>query len=546
MKAYSRREFLRLAALGAATTAISACSVPATQVPSATEFVPAATASPPTPTPAPAVPTVATASARLNYAELGSFDNFNPWRATAVNSAMYNQVFSRLVYEDSDGNLQGDIAESWELSQDALKLTLKLHENVKWHDGQECNADNIVADYAYTQDASIAEDLSITKQVGLLEPISDVKAIDKYTVELTFKVPTAYFTEILDYWYIIRIDDKQDLNFMKKLPIGTGPFKIVEWKPKQYSSYSKYTEYHVQDLPYLDEWRFVRLDKAETLLPNLQSKEVDGATSLPYAALHVIGSDPDFQSIKSDSRVINMIVNTHLPPFDKKEVRQALSYSMNRQAMAQAETFGFATPTCTPWSYPESLAYREDLVMAYPFDLDKAANLLEQAGVTGLETTVHVTPAIPEKAAMLVWQADLAKIGVTLKVEEVEIARFLEIGQDPNLQGFGLQPWRNGRVLRDPAIFMSTQGNYRGGKDNWTGWVNDELENLVQVGASEVDTEKRRAAYQRINEILVEEQPMICMYTDPAVWVFNKDVQGATVDLIPYLMLAQATVSRSA
>ena len=67
MKAYSRREFLRLAALGAATTAISACSVPATQVPSATEFVPAATASPPTPTPAPAVPTVATASARLKW-----------------------------------------------------------------------------------------------------------------------------------------------------------------------------------------------------------------------------------------------------------------------------------------------------------------------------------------------------------------------------------------------------------------------------------------------------------------------------------------------
>ena len=170
--------------------------------------------------------------------------------------------------------------------------------------------------------------------------------------------------------------------------------------------------------------------------------------------------------------------------------------------------------------------------MAHPYDLDRARELLAEAGVSNLQMTINTTSRWPQMQLFaLIWQADLQQLGITLTVNEVELAQFYEIGQAADLLGNDLHPWVNARTTRDPAIFWSTQNNYRGGETNPYGFVNDEIEELVAQGAVEVDEERRREIYQRLNEIVVESCHVIQIATDPRVWAFDPSVQGVHFDL---------------
>jgi peptide/nickel transport system substrate-binding protein len=483
----------------------------------------------------------------LNYAEAGDFNNFNPWAVGAVNMGMYNQVFSRLLWKDGAGKENPDLAESWEMARDGLSFTLKLRQGVKWHDGKEFTAEDYVTQFNYTKDEVLLKDAAIKKHQGLLAPIKEVKATDKQTLQLTFATPVPYITDILDYWFAIRVDDKADPMFTKKPPVATGPFKMVEWVPNQYAKFTKFADYHEKGSPALDEFMFKRLDKAETLIPNLQSGAIDGIQLTNLSDVGPLREDKNYtvEINESAGSIFNIMVNVLKPPFDKKEVRQALSYSLNREVLAKSAFFGVSRPITSPFFSPSSLAYREDLVMAHKYDMDKAAKLLEAAGAKNLALTASVTPRWPQmKLFMLVWQADLAKIGVKLTVNEVEVAKFYEIGAAKDLLGNDLHPWLNARTTRDPAIFWSTQGNYRGNERNPYGYVNADLEKLVAEGAVEIDPAKRRTIYQKLNEMVVDQSNIIHVATDPRVWVFNKAVTDVRYDLNGNLMLSKTWLNK--
>ena len=465
----SRREFMKVVAFTSALGLVEAACAPVAP-PTVASTSPTNTAPPvpptstpvpvPTATPVPAGPKV---GGILNYAETGEFTSFNP--ITIAGDCNINQLFSRLVWKNRTGELEPDIAESWGLSEDGLSYTVKLRENVKWHDGKESTAQDWVNMLGYVRDEKWKAFKGFTKGAGLLAAVKEIKAVDTYTVEFVFNSPTPYFEDSLDYLYLTRMEDVDDTEFLKKLPVGTGPFKITEWVPNQYARYERFDEYYQEGFPYLDGWRITRLDKSETLVPNLESGAVHGAGRLPISAVNRLDQlkDKYWTFVLNGDSVNDVIVNTSLPPFDNKKVRQALAYSMDRVKMVEAGTFGLAVPICTPMWNPASLGYREDLVVAYPFDLDKAAALLKEAGVSELETDIHVTASYPQlKEFCLVWQQDLAKIGITLNVREVEVAVWSEIGVDRTLKGNGLHPWSNGRTTRDPAIFLGTQIAFRG------------------------------------------------------------------------------------
>src|SRR5436190_497959 len=236
----SKRRFLRLAVFGAAASALAACSpgVPAATTPAtpATAATPAAAAKPVATTQAAA----ATKGGTFTYAEAGDFNNFNPWNFSAVNFEMYDQVFSRLLWKDGSGKANPDLAESWQLAPDNLSISLKLRSNLKWHDGKAVTAQDFVDMFGYTKDATLATDPSVLKIKGIMGPVKDVSAPDPSTVQVSFSAPVPYITDILDYWFLIRIEDKTDPQFVKKMPVGTGPFKMAEWMPQQFARFTKF------------------------------------------------------------------------------------------------------------------------------------------------------------------------------------------------------------------------------------------------------------------------------------------------------------------
>ena len=229
--------------------------------------------------------------------------------------------------------------------------------------------------FGYTKDPALAADPSVMKIKGIMGPVKDVTAPIPSTVQVSFSAPVPYITDILDYWFLIRIDDKTDPQFVKKLPVGTGPFKMAEWVPQQYARFTKFADYWNKDQPSLDEFLFKRLSQAETLLPNLKSGALDGVLLTSFSDVAPLQADTNYTVDVNDNAgsIFNMMVNTTKPPLDKKEVRQALSYSLNRVDLVKTAFFGVAKPITTTFYSPASLGYREDLVMAHAFDLDQSA-----------------------------------------------------------------------------------------------------------------------------------------------------------------------------
>lgn len=484
----------------------------------------------------------------INYAEAGDFNDFNPWAGSATNVGIYNQVFSRLLWKDAQGKENPDIAESWQLSPDGLSFTVKMRQGVKWHDGKPCTADDFVTMFGYMKDPDLLKHVGVQKQQRLFNPIQDVQASGPQTLQFRFKNPVPYITDILDGWFAIRIEDKSDVQMLKKLPIGTGPFKMDQWVANQYVKTSKNASFYRTGQPSIDSFVFKRLDKAETLIPNLQSGTLDGIQITSLSDVDPLKADQRYivEVNESSGSIFNIIVNVTKPPFDKKEVRQALSYSLNRVGMAKSAFFGISRPLTSPFFSPSSLGYREDLVMAHPFDLAKASALLKGAGVSKLEMTANVTPRWPQmKLFCLIWQQDLAKIGIKLTINEVEIAKFYDIGAAKDLLGADVHPWLSALTTRDPAVFWSTQGSkYRGNEVNIFGYRNPELERLVAMGEIELDTEKRRQIYQQLNQIVIDESYMISVANDPRIWAFTKATNGVHYDLNGNLSLDTAWMNR--
>jgi ABC-type transport system substrate-binding protein len=120
---------------------------------------------------------------------------------------------------------------------------------------------------------------------------------------------------------------------------------------------------------------------------------------------------------------------------------------------------------------------------------------------------------------------------VNLKLNEVENAKFNEIGAAKDFQGNDLVGWLNGRTTRDPAIFWSTQGNYRANQQNPRGLVNEELEQLVAAGAVETDAEKRKTTYQQLNELAIDLSHIIPVATNPRVFAYRANIKDVKIDL---------------
>jgi len=575
----SKRQFLAVAALAMAGTALAACgqsvatgatgastgtsaAPPSTAAATSSSAAASSSAAPASSTAASAASSTSSAAASatssaaagsaahggiLNYAEAGDFNDFNPWGFGAVNFEMYDQVFSRLLWKDGAGKANPDIGLSWSTSADNLSFSVMLRKDIKWHDGKAVTAGDFVTMYGYLRDPAIGKYTGAQKMAGLFGPIKDVKAVDDSTLQFSFTNPVPYITDILDYFFLIRIGDTSDPKFLKTLPIGTGPFQMKQWTPNQYARFDRFAGYFQTGQPSLDEFMFKRLGQAETLVPNLRSGAVQDVLVTSLSDVGPLQADPTYTVVSNENSgsIFNVLVNAHKPPFDRKNVRRALSYSLNRAGMVKSAFFGVSRPITSPFYSPSSLAYKAELATADPFDLDKAKSMLAQAGVSNLQIEIHPTPAWPQmKLFCLIWQQDLAKIGVKLTVQEVENAEFYAIGGDANLKGFALHPWITGRTTRDPAIFYATQLNYRGNDKDIYGYKNDQLEQLIAQGAVETDADKRRQIYQQTNQILVDDAPMLQVATNPRVWAATSKLHDVDIDLNGNLFLARASLAK--
>ncbi len=381
-------------------------------------------------------------------------------------------------------------------------LTITLRQGVKFHNGREFVAQDVVDNIERAKDEEIGHYLA-----AYFGPtVESTEVIDPYTIKITYTKPYALKRDDLATLFIL---PKEAMADIATNPVGTGPFKFVSFTPGDRLELARFDDYFEDGLPHLDGVTIRVLPDAQARVANLQSGDVQLIEGLAESDVSRLMEDSAVQVAHTveGGTWHTVVLNTRRPPLDNKLVRQALNYSLDREKINQLAFFGLSPVTQSRYA-PDNFWYYEPAATMYSFDLDQAKALLEEAGFgDGFTTTISVSEAgrPGSKALAQVWSQDLATIGVTLEILEKEQNAFYD---DYFADDYDIQAYLLGDGLFDPATGINDSSPLRV-EDNRAGIETqpfyDEYKRLVEEGVSTIGNEARKPIYDRIQEIWAEE-----------------------------------------
>ncbi|WP_298292200.1 ABC transporter substrate-binding protein [uncultured Litoreibacter sp.] len=340
--------------------------------------------------------------------------------AGAIDQVLYSNVFEGLTRFGSDGSVNPGLAESWVISDDGLEYTFKLHEGVKFHDGSDLDAGDVV----FSLDRARAED-STNAQKALFANIAGVDAVDATTVKVTLANPQGNFLFNMA-WGDAVIVAPESIDTIKSNPVGTGAFKFGDWKQGDSISLEKNADYWGEPAK-LDNATFKFISDPTAAFAAMMAEDIDAFYVYPAPEnLVQFEADPRFTVLAGNTEGETiMAMNNKLPPFDNKLVRQAVSHAIDRSAIIDGAMFGYGTPIGTHFA-PHNPAYL-DLTGNSEYDPEKAKALLAEAGFPdGFSTTLKLPPPSYARRGGEIIAAQLREVGIETEISNLEWAQWLE------------------------------------------------------------------------------------------------------------------------
>lgn len=340
--------------------------------------------------------------------------------AGAIDSVLYSNVFEGLTRFMGDGSIVPGLAESWEISDDGLVYTFKLHGGVTFHDGTTMDAEDV----KFSLDRARAED-STNAQKGLFAGITDVTVVDPGTVQVTLSEPNGNFLFNMA-WGDAVIVAPESIEGIKQMPIGTGAFKFVNWVQGDKIELARNDAYW-GDAPALASATFKFISDPTAAFAAVMAEDVDVFSGFPAPEnLPQFDADPRFQVLVGSTEGETILsTNNKMPPFDNPKVRAAMAHAIDRQAIIDGAMFGYGTPIGTHFA-PHNPAY-VDLTGNSAYDPEKARAMLAEAGFAdGFETTLHLPPPSYARRGGEIIAAQLAEVGIKAEITNVEWAQWLE------------------------------------------------------------------------------------------------------------------------
>ncbi|MGD6818445.1 ABC transporter substrate-binding protein [Metabacillus sp. 84] len=426
---------------------------------------------------------------------------------------------SLLSYSEKDTTIEAGLAEKWETSEDGLTYTFQLRKGVKFHDGTDFNAEAVVFNFDRWMNGDAEKFPYYTMFGGFKKDeghvIQEVKAVDEHTVEFKLKRPQAPFLKnvamspfgIASPAAVEKYGDDLRAN-----PVGTGPFKFVEWKANDRIVLEKYEDYWMEGFPKLKQVVFKTIPENSARLNALQTGEIDLMDGLNPSDLSKVKGDQNLQLFERPSMNVGYVgLNVTRKPLDNKLVRQALNHAVDKKAIIDSFYGGFAEPAKNPM--PPSLEGYDDSIEEYPYDPEKAKALLKEAGFAdGFEMELWAMPVarpyMPEGMKIAeVLQSSFEKIGVKSKIVTYDWPTYLDKASKGEADSF-LLGWTGDNG--DPDNFIYTLLDKDSiGSNNYTYYGNPELHDILIEAQTETDQEKRNELYKKAQAIVHDESPWI-------------------------------------
>ncbi|MBV9580800.1 MAG: ABC transporter substrate-binding protein, partial [Chloroflexi bacterium] len=304
------------------------------------------------------------------------------------------------------------------------------------------------------------------------------------------------------------------------------PFQFVEWVQGDHVTLRKNPHYWRSGVPLVDEQQIILFKDPPAMVAQLEGGAIDGAIGPPLTDAARLKDDPKYRYVANAAAgtYTALVVNTTLPPLDRKEVRQAINYAIDRKRIADTVYLGIGgTPKALPWT-PQNPAYDASKVDAYAYDIDKAKSILQSAGVSGAQFDMILPAGGAELASIAqILQGDLAKLNITVGIRPLETAAYNQTALSK--QGWGLNVGQSlfAQLLPSTITVLSTYYQPTGPQ---TGFVDDQYTQLVNAIAVETDPAKQKTLYGQLNDVLLDQCFLMpIMSAIPAVLTSAK-VQG--------------------
>lgn len=456
-------------------------------------------------------------------------------------TAYHSNIYEGLMQQNQDLEIVGRLAEKWTVSEDNLTWTFNLRHNVKWHDGEDFTADDVV----YT--LNMAKEFGLSRHSGTLASFEKATKIDDYTVEIKTLVPMANIVDlglieiVPEHIWSKEVTKENAADYANEKPVGTGALKFVEDKMDEYVRYEANKEYW-GGAPKIDELILVyfanadtkiqALEKGEIDLCNITSSQVEYAKGLQGVTLNQYTSvtlqELGFNCWNSPESKGNPIIR------DNKVIRQAIDYAINYDQMIEYACGGLGEkvygliPKMTPWTWEPSAEQKRE------YSVEKGNKLLDDAGFKdtnndGVRETpdgkpLHFRCAVIEgdyKDQAMIVQKNCKDIGVEIELMLMDSARQSEIMSTDNGVDADMYFWGWTGDYQDPNFMLSVMTTEEIGGASDCNWSNAEYDALYKEQMKTLDYDKRMELVHKMQALVYEEAPYLILYNSVKVQAYN-------------------------
>ena len=450
-------------------------------------------------------------------------------------------IYDGLIKRDKDLNLIPSLAESWQMSRDCLTLTFKLRKDAKWHDGRPFTAEDV----RFSYETMINPKTPTAYREDFLQ-VKDVEVLDPHSLRVTYAKPYAKALETWDSTMLPKhllakhVEEGRLREApQNRQPVGNGPYRFVEWKPGEKIVLVANPDYY-EGRPYLSRIVYRIIPSQATIFLELKAKGVDFAslTAIQYVRQT---NYPAFQKayVKHQYPANGYTYfgfNLEDPRFKDPRVRQAFAHAINKQELIDGVVLGMAREATGPYK-PGTWVYNPN-VARYPYNPARAKQLLAEAGWKDTDGdgvldkdgqpfafTILTNQGNEERKKIAeIIQQRLADIGVRVEIRTLEWAAFIkEFIKKRRFEaiilgwGIGLDPdqynvWHSSKTGPDELNHIS--------------YKNPEADRLLELGRASCRREERKKHYDRLQEVLAEDQPIIFLYFRDALPVVSSRIRG--------------------
>lgn len=458
--------------------------------------------------------------------------------ADLVTAMVQRQVYNYLFTYDKNMNLVPELAQSYKLSPDKKTWTITLRKGIKFHNGENFTA----ASVKYTFDR-LFDPATKAFRAATFRMIKSVRVIDDYTVALTTDEPFMPMIRQLTYYPVAILNQTAVKKYGEdygRHPVGTGPFKFIEWTSGDKIVLERNDQYW-EAKPKLKSivMRFIREDAARTML--LETGEADFITQVPPREAQRLKGNKEVEPVLVDTHYTTYIniVNCQEPPFNNVKVRKALNYAINKKALVDSVLLGSAKIYDSPLS-PVGWGYHKTGM--YEYNPEKARQLLAEAGYgkdkklkTELWSSVGRYPMDTEISEAV--QAQLMDVGIEVElIKKPDWGAFL-FGLKKGSNRLGVTSTGPATGDADMALYML----YHSKEDiNWSDYRNSEVDSLLEKARSTDNPKMRAEQYAKALETIFDEAPVAWLYYPKTIYGQRKNVKGVIFMPIEFVLFKNA------